>query len=176
MSRVAAWRRALAACLHRVAAWIHTAAASVSYGCSLHCIWLQARRSLVGSCATSRAATGDTRPTYYGSAAPQGSPSTSTKPALLISTYYSLLTHSRITTHTHHSLLTTHHYSLTTHYRTTYYYDVLLRRTTEQAREAPRPEPPAADRFRGRHAFQGRWHRRAAGPHDALVLYTICYS
>ena len=85
---------------------------------------------MVGSCATSRAATGDTRATYYGSAAPQGSPSTSTKPALLISTYYSLLTHSRITTHTHHSLLTTHHYSLTTHYRTTYYYDVLLRRTT----------------------------------------------
>ena len=50
------------------------------------------------------------------------------KPALLISTYCSLLTHSRLTTHTHHSPLTTHHSPLLTHYSLPY--DVLLRRTT----------------------------------------------
>ena len=130
LNRVAAWSRAVAAstravaaCMHWIAAWIHRAAASVSYGCSLHCIWLQARRYSLGSCATSRAATGDTRPTYYGSAAPQGSPSASTETTcLLISTYCSPLTYSLLTTH--YSPLTTHHYVLTTHH-------YLLRRTTK---------------------------------------------
>ena len=119
-------------------------AASVAYGCRPGDPWLgvvqrAARRPATRGLLTLAPPRRKARP----------APRPNLPYSLVLTTHCSLTHESLLTLTTHYSPLTTTHSLLTTVRRTTttYYYDVLLRRTTEQAREAPRPEPPAADRF-----------------------------